>query len=93
MKNNFYDKKRYKTQQDIEKYHKVKYETLKNHTEFEIAYSFLNGPKYKSIMAEKQRTPYYKKSIKIIGFKEQKEAKFEKLCKSFLNSIDPSLFA
>ncbi len=88
---NFYDKKKYKTEQGIEKFHEVNYETIETEKEFEEAMDFLDSQNYISISAEKNRMPYYKKKLSLIGTVEKRKQKFQALCQSFLLSISPDL--
>ncbi len=90
-KDNYYNKKHYKTEKGIETFHNVKYEMLDTQIEFENALLELDDQKYVSIIAERARTAYYKKTLKIFGTKDKKLASFEKLCNSFLISISPDL--
>ncbi len=87
----YYDKKKYKTEQGIEKFHDVKYHLLETQTEFEKALEELDSNIYTSIGAEKNRMPYFKQSIKIFGTRDKRLAKFNALCNSFLQSISPEL--
>ncbi len=91
MANNHYNKQKYKTQQGIEKFHEVKYEIIDSQTQFEEALAQLDTNVYNSVLAEKNRVPYYKKKLTIFGTREKRIAKFEALCKSFLFSISPEL--
>lgn len=89
--NNFYDKKQYKTEQGIERYHTVEFEKPSTVEEFEKALEKLDAPMYKTIAGEKNRMPYYKKKFPLYGDAKLKNKKMESLVKSFLLSISPNL--
>lgn len=89
--NNYYEKRRYTTEKGIETIHDVKYTLISDSEMFEEANAFLEESVYKSLTAEKQRMPYYKKNLKLLGSKESAERKFETLVKSFLLSIDDNI--
>lgn len=83
----FYNKKQYKTEQGIEKFHNVKYEKPNSQKEFIKALEELDSKKYNTLIGERSRIAYFKKNLKITGTLEIKKQKFESLVKSFLLSI------
>ncbi len=89
--NNYYDQRKYKTEKGIETFHEVKYEKLETPELFDKALNELDLPIYSSVIAERARTAYYKKTIKIYGTSQTKNETFKKLCNSFLKSISPEV--
>lgn len=87
-KETIYNSRRYKTEQKIGKIHDVDYHLIKDRDTFDEALEKLTEKNYVSVTAEKQRTLYYIKKLKISGTKETKIKQFEKVVESFLFSIN-----
>ncbi len=89
---NFYDRKRYRQDFEIEKTHKVKYSVISTEQEFEMAIEELDSTKMKSITSDKKgKSTTFKKKFNLYGHKAKRQAKFKALCKEYLRSTSPTL--